>query len=146
VACVAPIIASLRELKALKKVVEVGVSAPTPIARFKHSLVTSLVEGALLQECYELEDPKGFFNELLGNISKSIGEAGVVHGDLSAYNIVVTPGEEPLLIDWPQWVSINHPSAKSLIKRDLSQLCAFFKKRFNLKVSLGDALREVGVE
>lgn len=146
VACVAPVIASLREFKALRKVVKVGVAAPTPIARFKHALVTSLIEGDLLQRCYGLEDPKGFLNELINNISKSINEAGVVHGDLSAYNIVVTPKGEPLLIDWPQWVGINHPSAKPLLIRDLSQLRLFFKKRFGLEVDLKGVLKELGVE
>ncbi|MCX8204142.1 MAG: serine/threonine protein kinase [Candidatus Nezhaarchaeota archaeon] len=145
VACVAPVVASLREFVALKRVVEVGVSAPTPIARFKHALVTSKIEGDLLQRTRALADPEGFFNELMRNVSTALKEAGVVHGDLSEYNIIVTPREEPLIIDWPQWLSVSHPSAIKLLARDLAQLCLFFRRRFGLSVDADEALRSIGV-
>ncbi|MEM4699439.1 MAG: RIO1 family regulatory kinase/ATPase [Candidatus Nezhaarchaeales archaeon] len=145
VARVAPIIASLREFVALKRVVGVGVSAPAPIARYKHALVTSRVEGELLQRVRALEDPRGFFNALMDNVFKSLKEAGVVHGDLSEYNVVVSPREEPLIIDWPQWLSAGHPSAIRLLERDVTQLCLFFRRRFGLGVDADGVLREMGV-
>lgn len=145
VACVAPVIASLREFAALKRVVSAGVAAPTPIARYKHAVVTSRIEGVLLQQARGLEDPRGFFNALMDNVSRSLREAGVVHGDLSEYNVIVTPREEPLIIDWPQWLSAGHPSAIKLLIRDVTQLCLFFRRRFSLSVDAGEVLRGMGV-
>jgi len=145
VACVAPLIAALRELRALRKVVKAGVSAPRPLARFKHALVTTLIEGVLLQRCFYLEDPEGFFEALMSNVAKAYWEAGVVHGDLSEYNVVVTPDFKPLLIDWPQWLPTSHPSAIRLLVRDVNQLCLFFKRRFGLKVEGKAVLEELGV-
>ena len=41
----------------------------------------------------------------------------MVNGDVSEYNILFD-GEMPWIIDWPQYVTSNHPNAKELLSRD----------------------------
>lgn len=69
----------------------------------------------------------------------------LVHGDLSEYNILVVPShfidtkstsdsecDEVLhivLIDFGQAVDTNHPSALSLLERDVDRVLSFFAKK-----------------
>lgn len=126
--------AAKREFEALKLLYPKGVSVPKPKAWNRHVIVMSYIEGDPLYVCDFLPDPIGFLNDVLGNIQKSYRDVGVVHGDLSEYNIIVTPEIKPLIIDWPQFVSAIHPSAFSLLKRDVFNVLRFFERRFRVKV------------
>jgi RIO kinase 2 len=37
------------------------------------------------------------------------------------------------IIDWPQYVTPSHPHAEELLMRDISNITAHFKKKYNLK-------------
>lgn len=53
-------------------------------------------------------------------------ECGVVHGDLSAYNILLWQGK-PWIIDLPQAVDIRrNPHKDELLKRDLDNVMHYF--------------------
>jgi RIO kinase 2 len=68
--------------------------------------------------------------------------AGVVHGDLSEYNVLVVE-DTPVLFDWPQWVSSSHPSALYYLKRDLLNILKFFKRKYSLDYDLESFLERV---
>ena len=52
--------------------------------------------------------------------------AGLIHGDLSEYNVLVS-GEGPVIIDLPQAVNAaGNNSAESLLERDIHNLAAWF--------------------
>jgi RIO kinase 1 len=53
-------------------------------------------------------------------------KAQLVHGDLSEYNIMVSENQ-PVLIDVSQAVSLEHPMAGLMLKRDLSNLNRYFR-------------------
>ncbi len=54
--------------------------------------------------------------------------AGIVHGDLSQYNVLVG-SSGPVIIDLPQAVSaVNNHSARTIIKRDVDNLTAYFSR------------------
>ncbi|RLF15141.1 MAG: serine/threonine protein kinase [Thermoprotei archaeon] len=130
------VIAAKREYEALRLLHPAGVSVPEPIARSRHAIVMSVIEGDPLYVCDVLPDPKGLLEEVVRNVLVAYREAKVVHGELSEYNIIVTPSLHPLIIDWPQWIPSSHPVAKETLLKDLERVTAFFKRRFGINVSI----------
>lgn len=126
--------AAKREFEALKILYPKGVSVPKAKAWNRHVIVMSYIEGDPLYVCDFLPDARSFLSDILSNVRRSYREAGVVHGDLSEYNIIVTPEIKPLIIDWPQFVFTSHPSALMLLERDILNLLRFFKRRFMVEV------------
>jgi RIO kinase 1 len=52
--------------------------------------------------------------------------AGVIHGDLSEYNILVD-AEGPVIIDLPQAIdAAGNTEAKSMLERDVANLATYF--------------------
>ncbi len=135
--------AAKREYEALVVLYSRGVRVPKPIAWNRHVVVMSFIDGDPLYVCDVLPDPEGFLEEVLADIRRSFREAGIVHGDLSEYNVIVTPEIEPLIIDWPQFVYASHPSAYMLLERDVKNIVRFFKRRFRIEVDFREALSAV---
>jgi RIO kinase 1 len=53
----------------------------------------------------------------------------IVHGDLSAYNLLYREGQITM-IDFPQVVSAqNHPSAWQIFSRDVRRVCEYFSRQ-----------------
>merc|ERR1712083_617055 len=65
-----------------------------------------------------------------------MGNHGVIHGDFNEFNIMVKDNGDPIVIDFPQMVSTNHPSAKEYFDRDVRCLQDFFRRRFNYESEL----------
>ncbi|RLE89014.1 MAG: serine/threonine protein kinase, partial [Thermoprotei archaeon] len=72
-------------------------------------------------------------------------DAGIVHGDLSEYNVVIQEGDRVLIIDWPQWVPSIHPSAPLLLKRDILILSKFFRRKYKVDLNVESIFSELGV-
>ena len=123
--------AAAKEYQALRILYPRGVRVPRPIARNRHIVVTGFFQGIELAIIQELNDPLRILGEILRNMKKAY-DAGVVHSDLSAYNVLITPDENMLIIDWPQWVSPRHPMAQTYLKRDISGLVKFFRRKWRL--------------
>ncbi len=69
------------------------------------------------------------FYELIREDLKTLyNDAQLVHGDLSEYNILVKDNE-PVYIDFSQGVVVQHPLSKSLLIRDIKNICNFFKRK-----------------
>ncbi|MDD1691387.1 MAG: serine/threonine protein phosphatase [Methanoregula sp.] len=106
------------------------VSVPLPIAQNRHTVVMSRINGANLNRC-TLESPTEVLDEILDNVRIAYG-AGIIHSDLSEYNIMVEDGK-CILIDWPQWVGTDHQNADAIVRRDIDNILAFFKRKYKLK-------------
>ena len=53
---------------------------------------------------------------------------GIIHGDLSAYNILYWEGRTAI-IDFPQVVSVdNNPDARAIFGRDVERICGYFNR------------------
>ena len=128
-------VAAKRELRALKLAYAHGVSVPEPIARNRHVLVMGIIEGKELASVSELPEPDAVLAEVLENVRKAYVGAGIIHADLSEFNIVIRPDASVLIIDWPQFVYKSHPNARWLLGRDVRNVLRFFRRRFGLHIS-----------
>jgi RIO kinase 1 len=55
-------------------------------------------------------------------------DAGLVHGDLSEYNLVVHEGELAVL-DLGQAVTVHHPNYRDFLERDCANVANFFARQ-----------------
>lgn len=55
-------------------------------------------------------------------------DAGLVHGDLSEYNIVVHDSQLWLL-DLGQAVTVHHPNSREFLERDCENVANFFSRQ-----------------
>ncbi|MFX1564077.1 MAG: RIO1 family regulatory kinase/ATPase [Promethearchaeota archaeon] len=142
--------AAAREYKALRMLKDVNGRVPKPIALNRHVIVMSCMEGNLLLHINKLTNPTQVLDRIIQQICLAFKVAHIVHGDLSEYNIFVSEDEQVTLFDWPQWQPIDHPNIQWLLKRDVSNVLKFFKRRFriftDLKQTLGQIMNDVDEE
>ena len=131
-------LAATKEFQALQLLYPEGVAVPKPIKHNRHAIVMSMIEGAELYRYRDIPDPKRVFMEILENVRKAYLKAGVIHADLSEYNVVLQPNMHILIIDWPQYVRNDHPNAEQLLKRDLRNILTFFRKKRLLNANLNE--------
>ena len=77
------------------------------------------------------DDLDQFSKRIIESIQK-LYKAGIVHGDLSEFNIL-NYNEKPYFIDFSQGTSVKDPNSKELLRRDIENLVRFFKK-YNYKI------------
>jgi RIO kinase 2 len=140
-------IAGQREFRALDELYKVGASVPKPLGYSRHAVVTEYVWGVELYRYTSAQDPEAILTKVLDTIRKAYRDVGIVHGDLSEYNIIVSVEENgneiPYVIDWPQYVERDNPAAESLLRRDVEYIVKFFNRKYRLNVDLEKALRYV---
>jgi len=134
-------LAAEREFEALR-VLHPKVSVPKPIALDRHVLVMGFFEGVELASIASIDKPRLVLEDVLENI-KLARSLGIIHADLSEHNVLIKPDGEVLLIDWPQWVPTAHPNSAELLGRDLSNVLAYFGRKFGLRRSLARVLELV---
>lgn len=117
-----------KEFANLHRAAQAGVRVPEPIAVERNVLVMELVGHAAdrahrLAEV-EIQNPETAF-EVVQEYMRRLYDAGLVHGDLSEYNMVIHEGELQL-IDLGQAVTVHHPNADDFLRRDCKNVAAFF--------------------
>jgi RIO kinase 1 len=108
-----------------------GVRVPEPIAVERNVLVMEYLGGddrrAKRLNEVDVENPETAF-EVVREYMRRLYRVGLVHGDLSEYNIVVYDGELCLL-DLGQAVTVHHPNSRELLERDCHNVAAFFGRQ-----------------
>ena len=111
-----------------------GVRVPIPHA---------FVEGVLVMECvvdtdgdpaprlgdlsFDAETAQVMYERVLREVIRML-VVGVVHGDLSDFNVLVS-GDEPIIIDFPQSVdTASNTNARKLLLRDVDNLQRFLTR------------------
>jgi len=120
-----------KEYKNLERLKKIGVRAPRPIISINNVLVMEYIgdseRPAPLMKDVKLENPEEIFKILIDSISKMYKKAELVHGDISAFNILMHDNK-PVLIDLGQGVLTEHPNAQDFLKRDIHNIVSYFKK------------------
>ncbi len=128
-----------KEYKNLERLKSAGIKAPRPIISIKNVLVMEYIgyknRPAPLLKDVKLENPKEIFKILLNYLSVMYKKAGLVHGDFSAYNVLMFRNK-PYLIDLGAGVLIEHPNSHEFLKRDIHNIVNHFKK-YNIKANEG---------
>jgi RIO kinase 1 len=135
-----------KEFKNLELASRAGVRVPRPIAVKNNVLVMEFIgengEGAPSLKEKSPKNPEKVYETLLVYLERLYKKAGLVHGDLSEYNIMVWRGR-PVLFDVSQAVPLVHPMADFLLRRDLTNLNRYFG-RLGVKVpSVDESYRRV---
>ncbi|MCC1496697.1 PA4780 family RIO1-like protein kinase [Alcanivorax sp. 1008] len=136
------------EVDALYRLDAAGVRVPKPYGCFDDVLLMELVtddEGDAAPRLCELvfspEEAVELHHELIQEVVRMLC-AGVVHGDLSEYNILMDP-YGPVIIDLPQAINAaSNPHAEMMLMRDVQNLADFFgqfapelnKTRYGLEI------------
>jgi len=120
-----------REFVMLSKLYDTGCNIPKPVAFSNNALIMEFV-GDKNQPAPNLKNveftpdqAKESFELVLENMRRFI-DCGIVHSDLSEYNILWWENM-PFIIDFPQSVHIKeNPNAREMLKRDVHNVCKFF--------------------
>lgn len=120
-----------KEFKNLKRAEKAGVNVPKPHAFHRNILVMEFigqdgVPAPLLRESRP-KDPEDFYRRLLREMKLLYTDAGLVHGDLSEYNIMVWE-ERPVIFDISQAVLLAHPLSDQLLRRDIVNINSYFSE------------------
>ncbi|KIW33671.1 uncharacterized protein PV07_00501 [Cladophialophora immunda] len=129
-------LAAVKEFAFLQALHNAGLSVPTPLGQNRHQLIMSLIDGFPLRQIEKVPDPAGLYAELIEMIVR-LCSLGLIHGDFNEFNILIKEEEQgdeiklvPVLIDFPQMVSVDHPNAEFYFDRDVECLKRFFARRF----------------
>jgi len=112
-----------------------NVSVPEPVDQNRHAFVMSRFDGVELRRA-EVEKPLAVLNAVLDELAAA-WDAGYVHADMSGYNVMVSP-EGIRIIDWPQAVETDHPHARQLLDRDVSNLLGHFDNNYEVDLPSKD--------
>ncbi|MDO8627418.1 MAG: serine protein kinase RIO [Candidatus Diapherotrites archaeon] len=122
-----------KEFKNLTKATEAKVSCPIPLTFKGNVLVMSFIgEGEEASPIIKRvripeEEKQSIYDQIIENLAKLFYKAGLIHADLSEYNIMYKDGKV-VFIDFGQAVLKNHPRAKEFFDRDIFNLQMYFQK------------------
>ncbi|KAJ5107005.1 Serine/threonine-protein kinase rio2 [Penicillium angulare] len=147
-------LAAMKEFAFMKALRENGFSVPEPIAQNRHTIVMSLIDAFPLRQISKVPNPEGLYSELMEMILE-LARFGLIHGDFNEFNLLIkeevdadarekyTPDTKlddvadedirlvPVLIDFPQMVSIDHMNAEMYFDRDVNCVKRYFQRKFH---------------
>jgi RIO kinase 2 len=133
-------LAAKKEFEALEKIYNLNLDTPRPIAFNRHIIVMSYLRGKELVYYKRIKNPAKIFNKIIKQMQVIFQKAQMIHGDLGEFNIVLDEKGNILIIDWLQWVPDTHPNAKSLLERDISNICGYFQRKFNVESNVDEII------
>lgn len=135
-------LAAMKEFAFMKALRDEGFPVPEPLAQSRHTIVMSLIDAFPLRQIADVPDPASLYGDLISLILR-LAKHGLIHGDFNEFNILVNEirtkseeGEEtltlePVIIDFPQMVSMEHQNAEMYFDRDVNCVKRFFERRFH---------------
>lgn len=135
------------EVEALSQLAAAGVRVPRTFGYYEGVLLLELVhddEGNPAPRLNDVqlspEDARAF-HLLLVREAVLMLCAGLVHGDFSEFNVLMSHAG-PVIIDLPQAVQATSSTAFAIFERDLTQLSAYFS-RFAADIAPNDYAKEI---
>ena len=125
---------AVSEWDALKRLHAVGLPVPYPVQIDGTEILMEwiTVAGETAPRLAQTRPAPALLASYFGQLRDAMAlmvQHGVVHGDLSAYNLLAA-GERLVLIDLPQVVDVvGNPSGPDYLLRDCTNVCAWFRAR-----------------
>jgi RIO kinase 1 len=127
------------EFTAMERLYEAGGAVPRPVAPSPNAILMSyhgderMAAPTLNTVNLEPDEAEFLFREVLRNVDLML-QHDLVHGDLSAYNILYWAPEGPpgeiTLIDFPQVVNLrSNVKARFILRRDIQRTCEYFQQQ-----------------
>jgi RIO kinase 1 len=119
-----------KEYRNLALLQEARVRAPRPVKCIHNILIMDYIgdatQSAPMLKDVALKNPQETYGEIMTFIRRMYTKQ-LVHADLSAFNILMFR-QKPYLIDVGQGVLLDHPNSLDFLKRDIHNVCLYFKK------------------
>ncbi|MCA9953635.1 MAG: hypothetical protein KC434_02875 [Anaerolineales bacterium] len=119
------------EYRTQTQLFEAGADVPKPIAHQGNTVLMAYIGDeygpapTLSEVRLPREEAANLFQRIMQNVQLML-DNHLIHGDLSAYNILYWDGDI-YLIDFPQMVEARHnPHAYELLERDITRVCDYF--------------------
>lgn len=112
---------------------------PEPLSQSRHTIVMSMIDAFPMRQFTSIPDPASLYAELISMILR-LAQYGLIHGDFNEFNILIKEDTDPetkfitltpILIDFPQMVSVDHANAEYYFDRDVNCIKRFFERRFH---------------
>lgn len=123
------------EWAALKRLWVLGAPVPYPVQIDGTELLMELVtdtDGEAAPRLAATRPEPGLLSDYFEQLRELLGllaRDGLVHGDLSPYNVLAT-GERLVVIDLPQAVDlVANPRGQDFLLRDCATMCTWFRRR-----------------
>ncbi|MDE1868881.1 MAG: hypothetical protein KGH60_02865 [Candidatus Micrarchaeota archaeon] len=88
-----------------------------------------------------LDNAEQVLDQILEQV-KRLYKAGLVHADLSEYNILIKDGK-PFIIDMGQSVVLKHPNAMMFLERDVGNILHYFAHKYMIERDFADAMERI---
>ncbi|EGX53457.1 Serine kinase [Orbilia oligospora] len=123
-------LAAMKEFAFMKILKDNGFPVPTPLDQARHCVLMELIDSYPLRQVTSIADPPKLYADLMALILRFASQ-GLIHGDFNEFNILVNEEtQQPVVIDFPQMVSIDHTNAKEYFDRDVQCIKTFFERKF----------------
>ncbi len=122
------------EFQALRNLYAGGADVPQPYEMSENAILMGYIGDAVSAAATlntitpDPQELRWLYERILHNIGIMLAH-GIVHGDLSAYNVLYWQGGITL-IDFPQVISpASHRSAYQIFSRDIKRVCEYFARK-----------------
>ena len=144
-------LSAMKEYAFMKALQDAEFPVPQPVAQSRHTVVMAFVDAVPLRQITAVPDPASLYADLISLIIR-LAHHGLIHGDFNEFNILIredrtepppqTEGDKeeekeekitlvPVIIDFPQMVSMDHQNAEMYFDRDVNCIKRFFERRFH---------------
>jgi RIO kinase 2 len=159
-------LAARKEWTFMRALRESGFAVPEPVGWNRHTVVMELIDAFPLRQIDVVPQPAELYGRLIEIILR-LAKFGLIHADFNEFNILVetssmtnapatddTQPEDialtPIVIDFPQTLSISHSNAEYYFNRDVACIKTFFERRFHFTSDepgpfFADAIKDAGV-
>lgn len=133
-----------KEFKNLQVAKAAGVRVPDPIAFYKNILVMEYLGNPPdpAPTFAETEVEEADYDWTMKTIAALWKRARLVHADFSEFNVFKTDKED-VLFDMGSAVLTSHPQAEEFLRRDVSNMVRFFRKRGYFRNDVEGLVKEV---
>ena len=151
-------LAARKEWTFMRALRESGFPVPEPVGWNRHTVVMELIESFPLRQISVVPHPEDLYARCISLILR-LSKFGLIHADFNEFNLLIEEHENespadptltPILIDFPQTLSISHPNAEMYFNRDVQCIKTFFERRFQFVSDepgpfFTDAIKNAGV-